>query len=203
MSGPTLDFWREKFQAGDTPWDRGEVNPQLMRWVEAGTLAPCRVLVPGCGSGHEVAYLAARGFDVTAIDYAPEAVRLAQARLAQQGLPARIETADALQWQPAAAFDAVYEQTCLCALHPDQWQRYATQLHGWIRPEGRLFALFMQAPRPGGADGFVEGPPYHCDMNAMRALFREPAWTWPKPPYPRSDHPRGIYELGVVLPRSA
>lgn len=202
MTGPTRDFWREKFRASDTPWDRGEVHPQLVRWIDESALTRCRILVPGCGSGHEVAHLAARGFDVTAIDYAPEAVRLTQARLANAGLNAKVEEADALTWQSDAPFDAIYEQTCLCALHPDQWTRYAAQLRNWVLPGGALCALFMQAQRLGAAEGFVEGPPYHTDIHAARALFCEPDWIWPKPPFPRSDHPRGIFELGVLLRRS-
>ena len=29
MAGPTREFWEKRFQAGDTPWDRGAANPQL------------------------------------------------------------------------------------------------------------------------------------------------------------------------------
>ena len=80
---------------------------------------------------------------------------------------------------------------------------YADQLHRWLRPGGRLYALFVQMPRAEAADGFIQGPPYHCDIQAMRALFPEPAWAWPKPPYPRTTHPRGLAELVVVLERGA
>jgi len=58
-----------------------------------------------------------------------------------------------------------------------------------------------QFARPGAAEGKIEGPPYHCDINAMRALFPEPLWSWPKPPYPLTTHPRGLAELAVVLER--
>jgi hypothetical protein len=55
--------------------------------------------------------------------------------------------------------------------------------------------------RPGAAEGLIQGPPYHCDINAMRALLPESRWTWPKPPYPRTTHPRSLAELAVVLER--
>jgi len=42
------------------------------------------------------------------------------------------------------AFDAIYEQTCLCALYPDRWRQYADQLHRWLAPGGRLYALFPE-----------------------------------------------------------
>ena len=111
--------------------------------------------------------------------------------------------ADALAWRPERLFDAIYEQTCLCALYPDDWRAYADQLHRWLVPGGRLFALFVQYSWPGAANGVIEGPPYHCDINAMRALFPEPLWSWPKPPYPRTTHPLGLAELAVVLERHA
>ncbi len=201
MAGPTKQFWDERFAAGDTPWDRGEASPQLGAWLSSGVLRPCRILVPGCGSGHEVAELAMAGFEVTGLDYADNAIARTHRRLKDTGTDATLVQADVLAWQPDRPFDAVYEQTCLCALYPDQWRDYADQLHRWLATGGRLYALFLQLLRPGAAEGAVQGPPYHCDINAMRALFPEPRWAWPKPPYARTTHPRGLAELAVVLER--
>src|SRR3990172_4515758 len=201
MAGPTREFWDKRFSEGDMPWDRGATSPQLAAWLAAGALEPCRILVPGCGSGYEVAAWAAAGFEVTALDYAAEAVSRTRKQLETAGLKARLFEADALTWQPERAFDAIYEQTCLCALYPDQWRAYADQVHRWLAPAGRLYALFVQMLRPGAAEGAIQGPPYHCDINAMRALFPEPLWSWPKPPYPRTSHPQGLAELAVVLER--
>ena len=202
MAGPTRNFWDQRFADGDTPWDRGAANPQLGLWLTTGALKPCRIMIPGCGAGHEVAALAQAGFDVTALDYSPEAIARTRKRLDAASLKANVVEADALAWQPEKPFDAIYEQTCLCALYPDQWRAYADQLHRWLVPGSKLFALFVQLLRPGAAEGKIEGPPYHCDIHAMRALFPEPRWSWPKPPYPRTSHPRGLAELSVILQRS-
>jgi methyl halide transferase len=199
MAGPTKEFWEGRFAAGDTPWDRGEVNAQLGAWIAGGALKPCRILVPGCGSGHEVAALAKAGFEVTALDYATEAIGRTRARLDKAGAKATLVEADALAWQPDRPFDAVYEQTCLCALYPDQWRAYADQLHRWLAPGRGIWTKSAYSRPPGAAEGAVEGPPYHCDINAMRALFPAPRWRWPKPPYPRTMHPRGLAELVVLL----
>ncbi len=205
MTGPTVGFWEERFGTGTTPWDRGQASPQLARWIDSGELAPCPILVPGCGSGYEVAALAQAGFEVTGLDYAPAAVARTRERIAalapEARARARVVQADALAWQPAAPFDAIYEQTCLCALYPDLWVDYAAQLHRWLRPGAKLFALFMQALRAGASEGRIEGPPYHCDVNAMRALLPAPAWHWPKPPFERVPHPAGVAELAVILRR--
>jgi SAM-dependent methyltransferase len=201
MAGPDREFWNKRFAEGSTPWDRGEANPQLHAWLSAGELKPCRILIPGCGLGYEAATLAAAGFEVTALDYSPEAIARTRKLLDSQSLKATVIEADALAWRPDRPFDAVYEQTTLCAIYPDQWRAYADQLHRWLAPGGKLFALFVQYLRPDAPDGAIVGPPYHCDINAMRALFPEPKWAWPKPPYPRTSHPRGLAELAVVLIR--
>lgn len=199
-AGPTLDFWQARFENDQTPWDRGGAHPQLLAWLEQGVIvAGQAIAIPGCGRGHELLALGQAGVTAIGLDYAPAAVALARQRLGS--LPGSVEQADVLSWQPAAPLDIVYEQTCLCALHPDHWRRYADQLHGWIKPGGLLLALFMQARRDSAATGFVEGPPYHGDINAMRALFPADHWAWPAPPYVAVPHGQGWAELVVILKR--
>jgi len=198
MAGPSTHFWQEKFTSGQTPWDRGSAHPQLKVWLAAGLIpAQAQVLVPGCGRGHELVALGRAGIAALGLDYTPAAVEAARANLGD--LPGRVELADVLQWQSPELQDIVYEQTCLCALHPDHWQPYAQQIHRWLKPGGLLLALFMQARRESAEQGVVEGPPYHCDINAMRALFPSDLWDWPAPPYAAQGHERGWAELAVVL----
>lgn len=201
MAGPTVDFWQEHFLAGEMVWDRGEANPMLARWLAEGVVPRGRVCVPGCGSGWEVAELARLGFEVTGIDYAPAAVERTRTLLERERLNATVVQADVLEWNPGAPFDAIYEQTCLCAMHPDSWVEYATRLHSWLRSGGVLLALFMQVLRPGVEEGRIVGPPYHGDINAMRALFPATRWEWSRPPYPVVPHSMGTTELGVLLLR--
>jgi cyclopropane fatty-acyl-phospholipid synthase-like methyltransferase len=203
MTGPSQSFWQERFIAGNLPWDRGGANPQLAAWLADGTLAAgMRVIVPGCGQGWEVVELAAAGVIATGLDFAPSALALCQDHLRNNGCTAELIEANVLHWQPAAAVDAIVEQTCLCALYPDYWAHYAAQLHRWLKPGGHLLALFMQARKESVQEGFIEGPPYHCDIHAMRAIFPATLWDWPKPPYPLVAH-HGLQqnELAVVLTR--
>lgn len=202
MAGPDRDFWQQRFAKAQTPWDRGAPGPQIARWIADATLAPgLRIAVPGCGSGHDVLTLAAAGFAVIAIDYAEAAIALTRERLAAADTRAELVQADVLAWQPSEPLDAVYEQTCWCALHPDHWPAYAQQLQRWLRPGGRLLMLAMQCRRDGAAEGRIEGPPYHMDINAVRALLPAAQWQWPAPPYPAVPHPMGWAELAIVLTR--
>lgn len=201
--GPSPEFWQQRFASQRTPWDRGEVNPALEPLLASGVLpAGVRVLVPGCGAGHEVLRLAAAGFRVFGVDYAPAAVALTRERLAAAGVQAEVIEADLLAWDPPLRFDAVWDQACLCALHPDHWIAYATRLADWLVKGGILALLAVQVERERRRDGFVEGPPYHCDINAMRALFPSTRWAWPRPPYRSRAHPAGFAELQLLLERT-
>ena len=202
MPGPDAAFWQQRVESGDTPWDRGAPSPQLLQWLQEGSLQPCRIAVPGCGSGWEAVELARRGFAVTAIDLVPAACARTGARAQQAGVSLEVVQADVLAWRPDRPFDAVFEQTCLCAIHPFRWVGYAQALRDWIRPEGALWAMFMQRPRASALDeGRIEGPPYHCDVTAMHLLFQSEAWSWPEPPLPKVAHPAGWHELAACLRR--
>ncbi len=191
-----MSHWEEKYRAQTIPWDRGAVSPALLGWIEDGEVPPGRVLIPGCGRGHEALELARRGFQVTALDIAPTALEHLAAELAAAGVEAERICADALAWQPAQPFDAIYEQTCLCALDPEHWATYERQLFAWLRPGGKLFALFMQTGREGG-------PPFHCALADMHALFDVGRWQWPQDEPGRVGHPNGLFELAAVLTRRA
>lgn len=191
-----MSHWEEKYRTRSIPWDRGAVSPALLGWLEDAELQAGRVLIPGCGHGHEALELARRGFQVTALDIAPTALAHLAAELHAAGVDAERVRADALAWQPAQPFDAIYEQTCLCALDPGHWPAYERQLFSWLRPGGKLFALFMQTERAGG-------PPYHCGMPDMRTLFPPTRWHWPQIAPGRVAHPNGAFEFATVLTRLA
>ncbi len=164
-------FWEGLYQEKRTGWDRGEVSEGLTYWLNTGLLAPCRILVPGCGNGYEVVALAEKGFDVTAIDIAPTPIQNLKAVLKANNLNATLVQEDFFHWQEKQPFDAIYEQTSLCALPPKLWQQYENQLHQWLKPEGVLLIQFMQTGEEGG-------PPYHCDIKDMNSLFPDDRWIW-------------------------
>lgn len=182
------DFWESRFQDGRTPWERGTINPAFTAWCQSGALSPCRILVPGAGRSPEPTALLHQGFDVIALDLAESAVADQASRLGAD----RVVQADVTAWMPDAPFDAVYDQTCLCALPPDLWAAYAAQLHRWLRPGGRLFVLFMQTGRKGG-------PPFDCPIPAMKMLFA--GWEWPDALAEGIPHGLGTIEQPAVLIR--
>jgi len=187
-----INEWENRYQLNQTGWDRGEVSLNLLYWIEKGLLKPCRILVPGCGNGHEVLALAERGFDVVAIDIAPTPIQNMQTALHAKQLNAELIQADFLTWKPDKPFDAIYEQTSLCALPPEKRESYGKCLTSWLKPKGLLFAQFMQTRQE-------NGPPFHCEVSAMRELFSADNWLWSEQHETTVTHSEGRYEKLFLL----
>lgn len=187
--------WQARYAQGKTGWDRGCPNSILEFWLDSKTLLPGRILIPGCGRGHEVLRLAEAGFDVTALDFAPAAILHLQQELTQRCLAANVVQTDVLDYETTGLFDVIYEQTCLCALSPTLWRQYETKLHQWLKPNGQLLALFMQS-------GKRNEPPYSCELDEMRTLFPTTRWHWIDDPI-RVEHPMGLHEQACRLAKIA
>lgn len=195
IKSSTTNEWEQRYQQGQTGWDRGGISPNLLYWLENKKIKPCRILVPGCGNGHEVLYLAEKGFDVTAIDIAPTAVANLNKILAENKLHANVIQADFFNWNPEQTVDAIYEQTSLCALSPDLWVAYEHCLYQWLKPNGKLLAQFMQT-------GSEEGPPFHCDISTLLDLFSIKRWKWSKEQQTQTRHSDEKYEKVYLLEKN-
>lgn len=159
-------YWEARYAAGDMPWEKGEPSPGLVDFLAAHPGLPRgRVLVPGCGTGHDARALAAAGFAVTGLDVAPSAVRLAAERTRAAGLRAEFLRGDFLRDEPPARFDLVFEHTLYCAIPPEDRGLYAAAARRWLRPGGRLLAVhYMIADR--------EGPPFGCTQAELMERFQ-------------------------------
>src|SRR5438477_8674141 len=84
--GPTAWFDRlyQEAAAGTAvvPWDRGAPHPLLAPWLDELDLDPRgrQALTVGCGLGADAELLATLGFETTAFDVSPTAIRTARER---------------------------------------------------------------------------------------------------------------------------
>jgi SAM-dependent methyltransferase len=158
--------WEARYQRGETPWDLGGPPPCLVDLLARLDGAPLRVLVPGAGSGHDAIAWARAGHQVTAVDIAPSALALLHEHAAAAGVQVETLEADlfALPSERDASFDAVWEQTCFCAINPDQRADYVLAMVRALRAEGLYYGLFWQH----GLDG---GPPWNIRPADVRAAF--------------------------------
>jgi SAM-dependent methyltransferase len=158
--------WNAAYETGDMPWDKGEAAPPLRAFLKRTPIAG-RVLVPGCGLGHDVRLLAKQGALAVGLDIAVDAVRRAQAIPANRD--ASFEVGDFLNL-PASyhgQFDAVVEHTCLCALDREQRVAYVRSVRQALKPGGMYLAVFYRVV----ADYDGDGPPHPISVGEIDALF--------------------------------
>ena len=158
--------WDQAYQENFTPWDKGEPSPPLVEWLVRNKLTG-RVLVPGCGVGHDVAHLVSLGIDAHGLDIAPTAIALAKERYPQ--MAERFACGDLFEF--SGQFDAIVEHTCLCALPPEWRARYRDAVVSLLKPGGLFLGVFFINP---GMDPGETGPPFGISPEELTALFAQP-----------------------------
>jgi SAM-dependent methyltransferase len=155
------EFWSERFERQFTPWDQGGVPAALQRYV-ARADRPRRVLIPGCGTAHELHYFRQAGWDAIAIDFSPAAVAAARACYPEHA--ERIVEADFFRYQPPWPVDLIYERAFLCALPPSMRVEVARRWAELLAPGGLLAGLFFLGET-------LKGPPFGIDAAALDRLL--------------------------------
>lgn len=161
------EYWSALYQTNEAGWDKGRSAPPIARLLQEGHLpAGAHVAVIGCGPGHEAFEAARNGYQVTAIDFAPEAIAGVRTKAGELGLSVNAEEADvfdlAKRWP--TTFDGIIEHTCLCAIDPARRREYTQAVAGSLKPGGILLGLFYAHNRP-------DGPPYSIHEPEVRDLF--------------------------------
>lgn len=135
-------FWENRYQTGDTQWEKGAGSPGLEDFIAAHPEVPRgSVCVPGCGTGHDVRLFAKAGFAATGLDFAPSAIQLATERTSQAGLSAVFHQCDFLHDEPTERFDWLFEHTLFCAIPPTSRDEYVRAVLRWLKPGGQYLAV--------------------------------------------------------------
>jgi len=184
--------WNQRYRQGDTPWEKGSPAPPLLELLEKtdpSLWGGGRILVPGCGTGHDVRALAAEGLEPLGLDLASEA--LSKAR---EHPPAGAESytlGDFLDpgWRKGKTFSAIWEHTCYCAIDPASRAEYARACAELIQPGGHLVGVFFLTPNDPGEED--QGPPFNSSIEELDARFdpwfrRADSWV-PEKSYPERE----------------
>lgn len=147
------DFWDVRYQGNVTPWDSAGLPEGFVSHAQSILAAAANktVLIPGCGTAYELAWLRQQGGDALAFDFSTQAV--ARARQAFPALAAHIIEADFFGPAISGQWDWVYERAFLCALPPSLAKDYARRMAELVVPGGRLAGYFFLRPQP-------KGPPF-------------------------------------------
>ncbi|GLB39289.1 putative thiopurine S-methyltransferase (TPMT) [Lyophyllum shimeji] len=187
--------WDLAWQAGITPWDAGESQPPLREVVESGAIdfpRQGRALVPGCGSGYDVIYIAsALRLDTIGMEVAPTAVAKARALLASNEIQtpgrASFELGDFFTLNPSSPedrFDVIYDYTFFVAIPPARRPEWGRQMSSLVKPGGFLVTLVwpIDAPTEVGPPFFVRVEHYEDVLgdNFVKVFDKVPETSLPR-----------------------
>lgn len=165
--------WEQHYLEKNTPWDKGKAAPSLDAFLRDRQVLTGRILVPGCGLGHDVRALSAAGGDeaeVIGLDLSPTA--MIQANEFTKVGREQFVTGDYfdLPEDLSDSFDWIWEHTCFCAIDPDMREKYVKASAKALKKGGKLLAVFYLNPydeeHPPG-----EGPPHGCSLDELEKLF--------------------------------
>ncbi|WP_033287929.1 class I SAM-dependent methyltransferase [Amycolatopsis jejuensis] len=120
------------------PWFRGEPSRELAEWVAGRPGDGRRALVVGCGMADDAELLAASGYETTAFDVSPSAIKAVLTRFPDTRVSYR--TADLLA-PPADfhhAFDLVVEILTVQSLPKEVRDAAIASVAGFVAPGGTL-----------------------------------------------------------------
>lgn len=161
-------WWTNVYHEEKNPgWNLGAPAEALSDMLPRLRLRRSRVLVAGCGEGHDAAFFAREGHFVTAVDVSPEAIRRARAQYGSIGNLQFLE-ADLFAMGPEhdAAYDIIFEHTCFCAINPARRGELTQRWWRWLAPGGHLMGVFFTMDKP-------KGPPFGATEWEIRERLRK------------------------------
>lgn len=148
------------------PWDSGISPPELLEFIR--THPAGRAIDLGCGTGTNVIALAKAGWQVTGVDFAPRAIRMAKNKAKRAKIEADLRVGDVTRLDKIAGpFDLALDIGCFHSLPQTGKLDYLTQLDRLLAPGGfwLMYGFFHPGP-PQPAPGLAE-----ADIDRITARF--------------------------------
>jgi len=163
--------WNEHYASGELPWDSGRPAGELVGLVEAGDLPTGRALDVGCGTGTNVRYLAAQGYEAVGVDVAAGAITMAkEASAGAEGSVEFLQLDFLTNDPPGAPFDLVFDRGCFHTFDDAESQAlFARRVADILSPTGLWVSLLGSTEGPERD----HGPPRRSARDIVLAV--EPA----------------------------
>ncbi|MNJ91322.1 putative S-adenosyl-L-methionine-dependent methyltransferase [compost metagenome] len=148
-------YWSDVYRQEENPgFNLGEPAEALKDMLPRLKLAKCRVLVMGCGEGHDAALFASMGHIVTAVDFSPLALERARKHYGHlENLHFVQADIFKLPQDFDSSFDVIFEHTCYCAINPTLRKNLVKVWNRCLTDTGMLMGVFFAFEKR-------QGPPY-------------------------------------------
>uniref|UniRef100_A0A7N0U779 Thiol methyltransferase 2 n=1 Tax=Kalanchoe fedtschenkoi TaxID=63787 RepID=A0A7N0U779_KALFE len=152
--------WEKSWELGVTPWDLRKPTPVILHLHQTGALPKGRALIPGCGSGYDVAAISCSERFVVGLDISENCINRAK-ELHHPSPKAEnfmFVKADFFSWKSNELFDLIFDYTFFCAIEPCMRSAWADKINELLKPDGELITLIFPISDHEG------GPPYRVSV---------------------------------------
>ncbi len=138
-------FFNLRYLRNRIPWDSGITPPELLEFIAEYPAG--RAIDLGCGTGTNVITLAQNGWQVSGVDFAPQAIKIAQRKIITAKINADLHVGDVTKLRNIhGEFDLALDIGCFHNLE-DKKEDYLNRLDEILAPEGYwlLYARMLSA----------------------------------------------------------
>jgi 2-polyprenyl-3-methyl-5-hydroxy-6-metoxy-1,4-benzoquinol methylase len=122
-------------------WDTGITPQEVMSFIASHV--PGKALDIGCGTGTNVIALAKSGWQVTGVDFAPRAIRIAKKKAQHTGVKVELLLDDVTRLDTISeSFDLILDMGCFHSLTPKDHSKYIANIDRLLAQTG-TFLLYV------------------------------------------------------------
>jgi SAM-dependent methyltransferase len=146
--------YRNRYKLGDTPWDVGKPDFNLIETVTENNILKCKVLDVGCGTGDNSIWLAQNRFQVTGTDVSDIAIEKAKEKAPKAKVKCDFILVDFLKNKiEGVPFGFVFDRGCFHSFSSkDDRRRFAKNVFAHLEKAGLWLTIV------GNADEDRQGP---------------------------------------------
>lgn len=133
-----IQIYSQAKDPDDLHFQPKEIPPIIRRSVELA--AKGKALDIGCGTGIYSVFMAQQGFEVTALDYVPQALNFARNRAREAGVDVNFVEADVTTWDNPDRYNLIIDSGCLHNFNREKRDKYRQRLPYWLT-DNTSFAL--------------------------------------------------------------
>jgi SAM-dependent methyltransferase len=141
------NHFKRSYKSGDTPWDIGKPDFNLIQTVTATPIEPCRALEIGCGTGDNAIWLSQHEFDVLGTDTSEIAIEKAKEKALKAKVQCAFLVSDIVTSRvEGAPFGFAFDRGCFHTFGSErERRRFAEKVRGHLGKGGLWLSLLGNA----------------------------------------------------------